>query len=95
MEKVLPTVPASALRQDQAGVFEKLDESPILLTHHGQVAGVLIHPNQWNDIVDLLRDFEDAFIARERLIEAQDDPSTVVDLKEARAALVAQGLLDD
>jgi PHD/YefM family antitoxin component YafN of YafNO toxin-antitoxin module len=95
MEKVLPTIPASILRQDQAGIFDKLSESPILLTHHGQAAGVLVHPDQWNELVDLLRDFEDAIIAQERLAEAKEDPSTVVDLDKARAELVAQGLLND
>lgn len=95
MEKILPTIPASTLRQDQSGIFEKLTESPVLLTHHGQAAGVLVHPDLWNSLVDLLRDYEDAVIAQERLDEAMDDPSVLIDLEEARSHLVAQGLLDD
>jgi PHD/YefM family antitoxin component YafN of YafNO toxin-antitoxin module len=95
MEKILRTIPASTLRQDQAGIFEKLAESPVLLTHHGQAAGVLVHPDLWNSLVDLLRDYEDAVIAQERLDEAMDDPSVLIDLEEARAQLAAQGLLDD
>ena len=86
MEKVLPTIPASSLRQDQAGIFAKLDSSPVVLTHHGQVAGVLVHPDQWNELIDLLRDLDDSLVAQQRLQEAQQNPDAIVDLQTARAS---------
>ncbi|MEZ4636301.1 MAG: hypothetical protein R2856_15285 [Caldilineaceae bacterium] len=42
---------------------------------------MLIHPDLWEPLVDLLRDYEDAVIAQERLDEAMVDPSVLIDLK--------------
>lgn len=95
MDKVMPTLPASVLRRDQSKIFAQLEDSPILLTHHGAAAGVLIHPDQWNQLLDLLEDLEDVAIAQERLAEAREDADAVVALAEAKESLIAQGLLDD
>lgn len=47
----MPTLPASDLRDKQAEVVAHLDETPILLTRGGYRAGVLIHPEKWNQLM--------------------------------------------
>jgi PHD/YefM family antitoxin component YafN of YafNO toxin-antitoxin module len=47
----MPTLPVSDLRNKQAEVVARLDETPILLTRGGYGAGVLIHPEKWNQLI--------------------------------------------
>ena len=47
----MPTLPVSDLRNKQAEVVARLDETPILLTRGGYGAGVLIHPEKWNQLM--------------------------------------------
>jgi PHD/YefM family antitoxin component YafN of YafNO toxin-antitoxin module len=47
----MPTLPVSDLRNKQAKVVAQLDETPILLTRGGHGAGVLVHPERWNQMV--------------------------------------------
>jgi PHD/YefM family antitoxin component YafN of YafNO toxin-antitoxin module len=51
--KAMPTVPASDLRKHQSEIVERIRETPILLTHNGHGAGVLVHPQVWNDVMDI------------------------------------------
>lgn len=93
--RAMPTMPVSKLRTQQADILKQLNDTPILLTQHGHGAGVLVHPDQWNELVDLLADYEDALIAQERLTEAEDTPEVLRPISELRALLEADGLLDD
>ena len=47
----VPTMPVSDLRNRQAEIIAKLNETPILLTRDGHGAGVLVHPDKWNQLV--------------------------------------------
>jgi len=47
----MPTLPVSDLRNKQAEIVAKLDETPILLTRGGYGAGVLVHPDKWNQLM--------------------------------------------
>jgi PHD/YefM family antitoxin component YafN of YafNO toxin-antitoxin module len=47
----MPTLPVSSLRNKQAEVIAKLDETPVLLTRDGYGAGVLVHPDKWNQLI--------------------------------------------
>ena len=40
----LTTLPASQMRRDQDDIFSRLKGGPLLLTRHGQAAGVLVEP---------------------------------------------------
>lgn len=95
MYKAMPTIPVSKLRTKQADILKQLDDTPILLTQRGRGAGVLVHPEQWNEMVELLADYEDALIAQERLAEATADPAVMRPISELRATLEADGLLDE
>ena len=51
--KVMPTIPASDLRKYQAEIIARVKETPLLLTHNGHAAGILVHPKVWNDILEI------------------------------------------
>lgn len=95
MYKVMPTMPVSDLRIKQAAILSQLHETPILLTQRGQGAGVLVHPDLWNEMVELIGDYEDILIAKDRIQEAQNDPTVMRPISELRNSLQAAGLLDE
>jgi PHD/YefM family antitoxin component YafN of YafNO toxin-antitoxin module len=95
MYKVMPTMPVSDLRTKQAEILAQLDQTPILLTQRGHSAGILVHPDLWNEMVELLTSYEDVLVAQERLLEAEQDPAVLRPISELRAALQADGLLDE
>jgi prevent-host-death family protein len=95
MYKAMPTMPVSDLRIKQAEILSQLHDTPILLTQRGHGAGVLVHPDLWNEMVELLADYEDILVARERIQEADSDPTVLRPISELRASLEADGLLDE
>ena len=48
MSIVLPTLPITDLRTKQPEVLSSLQQSPVVLTHRGHGAAVLVSPTQWN-----------------------------------------------
>lgn len=48
MTIVLPTLPITDLRTKQPEVLSHLQESPVVLTHRGHGAAVLVSTAQWN-----------------------------------------------
>jgi PHD/YefM family antitoxin component YafN of YafNO toxin-antitoxin module len=54
MYAAMPTMPVSELRNKQAEIIEQLDDTPVLLTRGGHGAGVLVHPDKWNQILQEL-----------------------------------------
>jgi PHD/YefM family antitoxin component YafN of YafNO toxin-antitoxin module len=95
MYKVMPTMPVSELRLRQAAILAQLNETPVLLTQRGHSAGVLVHPDLWNEIVERLADYEDILITQERIHEVYSDPTVMRPVNELRARLQADGLLDE
>ena len=49
MTIVLPTLPITDLRTKQPEVLDQLQQSPVVLTHRGHGAAVLVSPRQWNE----------------------------------------------
>lgn len=95
MAKAMPTMPVSDMRTRQAAILAKLNETPILLTQHGQGEGVLVHPDLWNEMVELLTDYDDILIAKQRTHEAETDSSVMRPIADLHTSLQADGLLDD
>lgn len=95
MYKAMPTMPVSDLRTKQAAILAHLREAPILLTQRGHGAGVLVHPDLWNEMVELLDDYEDILVAKERIKEAESEPSVMRPISDLRASLEADALLDE
>jgi prevent-host-death family protein len=48
MTMILPTLPITDLRTKQPEVLDHLQESPVVLTHRGHGAAVLVSPAHWN-----------------------------------------------
>lgn len=84
MTIVLPTLPITDLRTKQPEVLKGLQDSPIVLTHHGHGAAVLVSPNQWNT--------QQAELKRLRLlieamqIKARGEPTVSLDEVKRRIA---------
>lgn len=95
MDKTLSTMPLSDMRTCPAAILAKLSETPVLLTQNGHGAGVLVHPDRWNEIVELLTDYDDILIARQRIQEAETDSSVMRPIADLHTSLQADGLLDD
>ena len=95
MYKVIPTIPVSDLRTRQAAILAQLEQTPILLTQRGHGAGILVHPDLWNEMVELLTCYEDILIAKDRLQEAERDPTVLRPISELRTLLEADRLLDE
>ena len=93
IQKVMPTLPVSELRTHQAQVLARLQEGPVLLTQRGRGAGVLVHPDRWNELVEALLEYEDITIAQERMLEARENPDAIQPLSKLRENLQRDGLL--
>jgi PHD/YefM family antitoxin component YafN of YafNO toxin-antitoxin module len=92
MYKILPTMPVSDLRTQQAVILGQLSETPILLTQRGQGAGVLVHPETWNKMVDQLEHLMHLELLRQRAAEiARGEYMT---FEEFDQELVRRGLHD-
>jgi len=55
MDRVLPTIPISELRKKLTQVLPMLNTSPVVLMNRGDVAGVLVQADQWNQTADELK----------------------------------------
>ena len=91
--EVIPSLPVSELRTHQAEILARLQEGPILLTQRGRGAGVLVHPDQWNEIIEVLLEYEDIIVAQQRMSEAQEHPNALQPLNKLRKTLEQEGLL--
>ncbi|HEY85029.1 MAG TPA: type II toxin-antitoxin system Phd/YefM family antitoxin [Chloroflexi bacterium] len=94
MNKIIPVMPVSDLRNEQAKVFSQLGETPVLLTQRGRAAGILVHPDQWNEIVELLEDMEEGRLAEARWREIEEDASNARSFEAFAKELQAEGLFD-
>lgn len=92
MYKVLPTMPVSELRTQQAIILNHLSETPILLTQRGQGAGVLVHPDTWNKMIEQLEHLLHLELLRKRAAEiAHGEYVTFAELEQE---LERRGLLN-
>lgn len=51
LSTAMPALPVTDLRNKQAEIVAQLGETPILLTRGGYSAGVLVHPDKWNQLM--------------------------------------------
>lgn len=69
MEPVQQIVPISQMRLNQSSVLEQMDKAPVILAAHSQPRAVLVSVEQWNEIINRLRQMEQ----RERTRAADAD----------------------
>lgn len=53
MHPVPNIMPISDLRFNQTEVIDALEKGPIVLTRQGKAVAVLVHPDQWNQLLRL------------------------------------------
>jgi PHD/YefM family antitoxin component YafN of YafNO toxin-antitoxin module len=87
----MTAVPVTELRTRQPEIFEELKESPILLTRQGHGAGVLVHPDTWNQLVEDLRHYRR--LARIERARRDLDAGNAYTYEQVEAMLKADGLL--
>ena len=95
LKGVLPTMPVSTLRTNQDEITSTLTTSPVLLTHNGTATGVLVHHNQWNDLIELVNKLKEDIIINQRMWEMDNDPSAVLTEEEVRQQLAERGFTSD
>lgn len=93
MDQVLPTQPISNFRQSQSEILDMLPQGPVVLTHHGVSAGVLLSVQQYNLMVRLIRRYDDTEIIRRRLKQMEEDAESWQTIEEFDEGLRRRGLL--
>lgn len=87
----MTAVPVTDLRTRQPEIFEDLKDAPILLTRQGHGAGVLVHPDTWNQLVDDLKRYQR--LARIERARRDLDAGNAYTYEQVEAMLKADGLL--
>ncbi len=92
LPSVMTTLPASSMRREQGVIFTQLAKSPILFTHHGHAAGVLVDPETWNRLLQRLEDLDDTVAALEAKIElltGEDETISFAEFEELLSGVPA------
>jgi len=74
MNKIPELAPISSLRHQQNQILDKISDQPVILTQYGRAKAVLVHPEQWNQLIEELVDLQDALDAIEA--DAKEEPAT-------------------
>ena len=89
MDVVPELVPISGLRTRQNEILDQLADKPVVLTQHGRAAAVLVSPEQWNLLVELVEDLTDALDALEMRARIASGEETVRDWADIEGELDA------
>ncbi len=92
MDVIPELVPISGLRTRQNEILDQLASRPVVLTQHGRAAAVLVSPEQWNLLVEMVEDLTDALDAlemRARIASGEETVRDWADIEEELDALSA------
>ncbi len=84
-------IPVTDLRTKQPEIFESLKEAPVLLTRQGHGAGVLVHPDTWNKLIEDVKRYKR--MARIERARREMDAGQYFARPQVEAMLKADGLL--
>jgi PHD/YefM family antitoxin component YafN of YafNO toxin-antitoxin module len=87
----MTALPVTELRNRQPEIFENLQDAPILLTRQGHGAGVLVHPDTWNKMVEDVKHYKR--MARIERARREMDAGNYFTQEQVEAMLKADGLL--
>lgn len=87
----MTAVPVTDLRTRQPEIFEGLKEAPVLLTRQGHGAGVLVHPDTWNQLIEDVKRYRR--MARIERARRDMDAGNYFTREQVEAMLQADGLL--
>ena len=89
----MPTIPITDLRTRQPEVIDTIKQSPVLLTRQGHGAGVLVHPEMWNQLVAELERYKRHRRERLQRIRTEMAAGNEITQEELEAELQKRGLL--
>ena len=89
----MPTIPITDLRTRQPEVIDTIKQSPVLLTRQGHGAGVLVHPEMWNQLVADLERYKRHRRERLQRIRTEMAAGNEITQEELEAELQKRGLL--
>lgn len=89
----MPTIPVTELRTKQPEIFNSLKDAPLMLTRQGYGAGVLVHPDTWNELLAELERSKRQRRERLNQASARIDAGEFITLDQAKAELRERGLL--
>jgi hypothetical protein len=75
LQAMLPTKPISALRTEQPEIVDSLRKSPAVLTRDGRGICILVHPRQWNYLIEVYNKAKEAGLLEAELVEYVDEKS--------------------
>lgn len=58
MNRIPRIMSITELRTNQTEIVDSLKDGPIVLTRQGRAAAVLVHPQQWNDLIQQVEDMK-------------------------------------
>ncbi|MEZ4731067.1 MAG: type II toxin-antitoxin system Phd/YefM family antitoxin [Caldilineaceae bacterium] len=87
----MTALPVTELRTRQPEIFDSLHEAPVLLTRQGYGAGVLVHPDTWNKMIEEIRHYKR--LARIERARREMDAGNYYTKEQVEAMLKADGLL--
>jgi prevent-host-death family protein len=85
------TAPSSELRRHLNKILKMAQSSPVVLMSRSEPAGVLVSPQEWNQIVNRLKQLEAAHEAR-RIIAQNNANQSWVSSTEIRARIQKRGV---
>lgn len=86
MSMILPTLPITDLRTKQPEILSTLQQTPVVLTHRGHGAAVLVSPTQWNAQQAELKHLR--LLLEAMQIKAKGEP--MISLAEVKRRIVAK-----
>lgn len=87
----MQAIPVTELRTKQPAIFEEIKESPILLTRSGYGAGVLVHPDMWNKLIEDVEHYKR--MLRIERARREIDTGNFYTAEQVETMLKADGLL--
>jgi hypothetical protein len=87
----MTAIPINDWRTNQLAIFDQLSEAPVLLTRHGQAAGVLVHPETWHKLTAEVKQYRR--LARIAHARREMDAGHFFTGQQVEALLAADGLL--
>ena len=85
------SVPISQLRRQQDKILKMAESSPVVLMSRSEPAGVLVSPQEWNQIVERLRQLEALQEARHNIAQ-NDAKQSWVSSAEMREKMRSRGV---
>jgi PHD/YefM family antitoxin component YafN of YafNO toxin-antitoxin module len=77
-------VPISEIRKRQNEILIQLQDSPVILTQRGRAAAVMVNPQEWNRLVNKLKDLEEALEETLDVRAAQEMGARIIDSTDAQ-----------